>query len=165
MKLHYKTPMSFVLGLLVNLVLIIALEILLVYRFPTALDAETLSKIDPRYENCTIVDAHDSCGYVEYILVETAQGQQDLIPVKSHPFFFNRLRIYQNKISQNVSAGDRISQSFGLQVLSVEVAEGYAVTSAAGSFRSQTTLTYYYIILSGALTFLEQFLWEKLRGQ
>lgn len=165
MKLHYKTPLPFVLGMLVNIVLIITIEILLFYRFPVPLDTESLSRMDPRYENCTIADGDDSFMEVDYLLVETAQGQRDLIPVKSHPFFYNRLRIYENKISRNVFVGDRISHFFGIRNVTVEVAEDYAVTSHGGGISGIQAALTYYLVLSGILTLLEQFLWEKIRGE
>ena len=164
MKLHHKTPLPFVLGLLVNIVLIIAMEILLFYRFPVPLEAKALARIDPRYENCTILDADDSYGNVDYILVETAQGHRDLIPVKGHPFFFNRVRIYKNKITQDVSVGDKVSHFFGIQKNTAEVAEDYVVNSSVGGYTNRQTILMYYMVLSGALTFLELALWEKIRN-
>ena len=42
MKLHPKTPLSFVLALILNIVLVVALEVALLYRIPVPLTPESL---------------------------------------------------------------------------------------------------------------------------
>lgn len=54
MKLHPKTPLSFVLALILNIVLVVALEVALLYRIPDSLTPESLHSADARYENCRV---------------------------------------------------------------------------------------------------------------
>lgn len=96
---HYarKTPTILIVLFAVNLVLMIALEILLVYKFPAELTAGELAEYDSVYEDCTIL-AEDTLNQLRCYLVQTSTGEVHLFPVRMHTIFFSRARIYDDQI-------------------------------------------------------------------
>lgn len=167
MKLHYKTPISFVLGILINIVLVVAVEMLLFYRTPLPLDPADLSAMDPRYADCSISpEIQTTDGRVTYYQVKTQDGQTDLVPVRQHSFFFSRVIIYSGKIIANIDLKEDQSfrQFFGLRINTISVSDGHISVSYGGGASQIQAELIRYMLLGAALTFLEQFIWGRIRG-
>lgn len=168
MKLHPKTPLSFVLVLLLNIVLVVALEIALLYRIPVPLTPESLHNADSRYENCRVYGPInlDSNPGVRFYRVLTREGETDIVPLQSHSFFPSRARLRQSKALKNVDLQEQSSEQilFGTNIYTVFISEGSvrAGRTGGGSFQ-QAALTKY-MGLGAVLAFAELLLLEKLRG-
>lgn len=168
MKLHYKTPLPLVLGMLVNLVLVIALEVLVFYRTPLPPTAELLAKLDKRYEGCQVygdVNMDENRG-VRFYRVVTADGETDLIPLRQHSFFPSRTQLVTQKILQNLDLETDSSHQllFGTDIYTVFVSNGTvrAMATVYGSFQQKTTVKY--MVLGLVLAIGELVIWGKIRG-
>ena len=82
-------PFYYPLVLFLNIALIIALELLLVYQHPFPLTEELLAKQLPAYENASILRTTDKT-FICWNLVETEAGDYHVVPVRRHVLFFNR---------------------------------------------------------------------------
>ncbi len=167
-KLHSKTPISMVLLILGNIILIVLLELLLFYRSPAKPDAKFLAAVDARYENCIVSSDINLSGDrgVKYYLVKTADGQTDLVPMRQHSFVPSRTRLYTGKIIQDLDTTENttIRKFFGMNVCTISVYNGQATASfAGGSNTIQSALTKY-MGLSVLLMLLESLVWYKLKG-
>ena len=163
-KLHYKTPLPLVLGLILNLILVVALEVLLVYKYPVPLDAAALAKADPGFENCTI-QLDDSINQERFLLAQKTNGRKYIVPYRTHPFFFNRCKIYENEIKE---ADDRIgTQAFrlGLRIYQVTAYPDFLQVSSNGGYAGTQTTLMYYLCLSGFLALVELGILEKIKGE
>jgi len=167
-KLHHKTPISFVLMLLANIVLIVVFEILVLYRFPAQLSAEMLAKTDSRYEGCHIytdVNFSQDRG-VHFFLVETGDGQNDLIPLRQHDFFPSRTRLLERSSIRDLDLGQDSSRQLlvGTNLFRITITNGqvHAMKTAGGGFQQAALAKY--LGLGAVLAFLELLIWEKLRG-
>lgn len=168
MRLHHKTPISFVLALLANILLIVVFEILVMYRFPSPPTEALLRQFDSRYEGCRVyADTNLTADRdVRFFLVETQDGQKDLIPLRQHDFFPSRTRLQPGKIIQNLDL-TRSSDTqllIGANLYRVSVFDGLVHTMmSAGSGFQQRALAKY-LGIGAALAFVELLIWEKLRG-
>lgn len=173
---HYmsKVPPKLILLFLVNLILIIGLEVLLIYRYPAKLDTQTLASFDDSYEDCTILQAHQR-GYLWCYLVQTQEGEIRLIPVRTHSIFFNRGRIYDDQI---VTISEDIQETvfpvkLGLHtstvtvssepmpnMLTQEPSDLYMAISSAASGDAATV----YMLLAAVLELAELFVIYKIKG-
>lgn len=168
MKLHPKTPISFVLALLLNIVLVVALEVTLAYRIPTPITPDSLSRLDLRYEDCRIFGEVnlDSNPGVRFYRVQTQSGQTDIVPAQRHSFFSSRAKVPKNKIVQNIDLEGQYSKQilFGANVYTLFVSDGSVRAGhTTGGASVQTALTKY-MGLGAVLAFAELLLLEKLRG-
>ena len=168
MKLHPKTPISFVLALLLNIVLVVALEVALFYRIPMPLTPDYLASVDARYEDCRVFGEinSDSNPSVRFYRVQTQSGQTDIVPAQRHSFFSSRAKVPKNKILQNMALEGQYSKQllFGTNVYTLFVSDSSvrAGHTGGGAF-VQTALTKY-MALGAVLAFAELLLLEKLRG-
>lgn len=168
MKLHHKTPISFVLTLILNIILVVALEIALFYRLPVPLTSEVLRKTDTRYENCRVYGEIniDSNPRIHFYRVLTQDGQTDIVPLQQNSFFSSRAKLRQNKILENVDLNKQNSHQilFGTDIYTIFVSDGsvHAGQTGGGAF-VQTALAKY-LGLGAVLAFFEMLLWEKLKG-
>lgn len=163
-KLHYKTPLPIVIGLILNLILVIALEVLLVYKYPVPLDSTSLAQSDPNFNGCTI-SLDDSINQDRFLLAQRTDGRKYIVPYRTHPFFYNRCKIYGKEIKE---VDDRVgTQAFrlGLRIYQVTAYPDFLqVTSNGGHTGLQSTLTYY-LCLSGFLALVELGILEKIKGE
>lgn len=162
-KLHYKTPLPIVLSLLVNLVLIIALEVLLVYRCPAQLSSSDLAKIDPNFENCTIL-MNDTVNREQFFLARTQTGRQYVIPTRTHPFFWNRCRVYEKEIKEVDDRVGTMAYRLGMRLYHVTAYPDYLLVTSSGGHTGQQTTMMYYLCLSGFLTLTELGILEKIKA-
>lgn len=163
---YTKEGLPFVLGIVVNLVLILLVEVMLIYSDPAVPTAADFARIHSRYENCTILD--DSGGdKSSFYLVLTQSGEQDLIPVQQHIFFPGRGRIHTRKIIRNVDEkqGELVNVFFGLQTQQIAISENrISLQMQGGGFHNNQAALVKYFLIAGIFTFLELYLWEKIRG-
>ena len=168
MKLHHKAPLSFVLMLLLNIVLIVVFELLVFYRFPAQPTEEMLAKTDSRYKGCHVyADTNFTMDRgVHFFLVETSNGQKDLIPLRQHDFFPSRTQLLKGKIIRDLDLSQDSTQQMlvGTQLFRITVSNGQvrAMISAGSGFQ-QTALAKY-MGLGAVLAFLELLILEKVRG-
>lgn len=165
-KLHPKTPLPMVLGLVVNLILIIAVEALGIYRLPARMEQEDFSRISSKYEGCTILTKSET-GQVSFYLVETADGQTDLIPVQRHAFFPSRGRAVKGKITgaEELTQGASLRMVFGLQIYNVSLRNQIIQVAYTGGLSGTQSTLSKYLLLAAVLTFAEIALWQKLRDE
>lgn len=170
-----RIPLPLVLLFLVNIFIVCALEILLLYRAPLPLTAETLAEFDDSYENCSILQTHQR-GHLYCLLAETESGEIRLIPVKAHSILFTRGRIYEKQI---VTIPEDVQETayeirIGLRTATVTVSpeplpytetqepsELYMAISYSGSMDAAT----FYMIVGAALEAAELALWHILKHQ
>lgn len=167
-RLHHKTPISLVLMLLLNIVLVVTFELLVFYRFPAPPTSELLAKTDSRYENCRVYsDSNFTMDLgVQFYMVETKDGQKDLIPLGTHAFFPSRNRLYSGKIIRNLDLTQNSSQQLmiGTKIYQVTVNDGDVWAMMAMGSSSQQAVLAKYLGLGGLFAFLEMLIWEKIRG-
>lgn len=173
-----KIPLPLVLLFLVNFFVVIALEVLLLYRTPLPLTEESLAKFDSTYTGCTILQEHRRNQLWCY-LVETQSGDVHLIPAKSNGLFLSKGRIYGKQIipvpedisetNYNIKIGIRTSTVTvspepipymeNQQPGELFLAISYAAT---GDYRGTITI---YIAIAAILEVLELALWHLLTRQ
>lgn len=162
-KLHHKTPLPLVLGLVLNLVLIIAIEVLAFYRRPVEMTPQDFAGYSSRYENCTILDAYDG----KYYLVRTQEGETDLIPTQSHSLLPSRTRISSRKIItlEDPENSRSVKIQNGLMFDTVTVSQaGISQISGFGTTQTSRAAFAVYFLFAGILTFCELFILEKIKG-
>ena len=169
MKLHPKTPLSLVLGILINIVLVVLAELLLFYRIPMPPAGEILADMDSRYENCRVIcDVNlDNNRGVRFYMVKTAAGETDLVPVRQHSFFPSRTRLLRGKILRDLNLAENTTKQVMVapNLFAIFISDGTVrVGSAAGGSFMQTAMAKY-LGLGAVLAFLELWLWSKLRGE
>ena len=168
MKLHPKTPLSFVLVLILNIILVVALEVALLYRMPTPLSPETLEKVSARYENCRVygeINLHSGPG-VYFYRVQTQDGETDIIPLRQHSFFPSRTRLVSRKVLENVDLSGETSRQvlFGTNIYTIFISNGSVRVGMTGGGAYLQTALAKYMGLGAVLAFAELLLLEKLRG-
>ena len=166
MKLHPKTPLPFVLALVFNIILVAALELVLVYRYPAPLTAGDLEQVDSRYEECHVFGETGSGQGVRFYRVRTREGQTDIVPMQPHSFVPSRARLHRNKILWDLDLDSQDSRQImiGTKFYTVFISDGSVytgLTSGAGSLQSALA---WYMGIGAVLAFLELLLLEKLRG-
>lgn len=167
MKLHRNTPLAIALGILINIALIAVCEIFLLYRTPMPPSAEFLAKADSRYENCSVYgDINmDASRGVRYFLVKTASGEMDLVPLQMHSFSSSHARLVKGKLLQNLDLTQNFTtrQIYGGNIYTVTISDGH-INAYLSSGTFQQAAFAKYMVLGLLLSFLELFLWQKLRG-
>ena len=168
MKLHPKTPLSFVLVLLLNIVLVVALEVALLYRIPVPLSLETLEKVSARYENCRVygeINMYSGPG-VHFYRVQTQEGETDIIPLRQHSFFPSRTRLVSRKVLENVDLSGESSRQvlFGTNIYTIFISHGSVHAGMTGGGAYLQAALAKYMGLGAVLAFAELLLLEKLRG-
>lgn len=172
-----KIPVKPVLLFLANILLVMALEVLLLYRAPVPLTSETLAEFDPAYKNCTIMQEHQR-GHLWCYLVRTEAGETHLIPMTAHGLAFGRGRIYEDQI---ILIPESITETtynikIGIHTSTVTVSpepipymdtqepsELYiAISYASVGNASETGVLYF--ILGAVLTFLELAVIQLVKG-
>lgn len=168
MKLHPKTPLSFVLALILNIVLVVALEVALLYRVPVPLTPESLHSADSRYENCRVYGQInlDSGSGIRFYRVQTQDGETDIIPLRQHSFFPSRARLQENKILKNADLTAESTQQvmIGTKLYTIFISDGSVHAGLTGSASSLSAALAKYMGLGAVLAFAELLLLEKLRG-
>ena len=98
-----KVPLPLALLFLVNVLLVIGLELLFVYKHPAIPEGADLAKYSTIYEDCNVVN-QDSQNRLTASLVETADGQTHLVVTKGHSLALGRGNIiYAQPVSMEDS--------------------------------------------------------------
>ena len=174
-------PVYYGLVFLLNVALIIALELLLVYKYPVPLTQEVLAKKDSAYQNAEIVNSVDSSGAIIWYLAETEAGEFHLVPIRRHTLFFGRSKICTDQITvipedtAEMEVLTRAGIAGSTVLVGTEVEETYDEAPAGAGlhmrpkwFGGGTTAGKYafgfYFLMGIALSFLEAFIWHKIKG-
>lgn len=163
-KLHHKTPLPIVLGLVVNLVFILLIEVLAFYRMPIPMQREDFAGIGSKYENCTLVTKSEK-GYVNFYLVETVEGQRDLIALQSHSLFPSRGKAKIISAEKLTEDGSAQRMTFGLRIYDVSIRNDIIQLAAVGGVSGSQAALSKYMLLALVLTLVELGIWEKLKGE
>ena len=171
-------PFYYPLVLFLNIALIIALELLLVFKHPFPLTEELLAKQLPAYENASILHTTDKT-FICWNLVETESGDFHVVPVRRHVLFFNRCKLIPDQIvaispdtaETEITTRDGIAGSTVLVGREVAPKAGVESTGELGirpkwyGNSSLPAYTYgFYFLLGLAMSLLEAFLWHKIKG-
>ena len=171
-------PFYYPLVFFLNIALIIALELLLVYKHPFPLTEELLAKQLPAYENASILHTTDKT-FICWNLVETESGDFHVVPVRRHVLFFNRCKLIPDQIvaispdtaETEITTRDGIAGSTVLVGREVAPKAGVESTGELGirpkwyGNSSLPAYTYgFYFLLGLAMSLLEAFLWHKIKG-
>lgn len=142
-----KIPLRLVLMFLVNLFLVMAVEILAIYKYPAQLDKSTLAKYDSCYSGCTILST-DSVGKLSCYLVETETGEIHLVTTRIHGIFFSRADIVD---VQTVDAAQTtLSVKIGIRTSEISVT-GQTVSIRFANLANYKNIASYYIALTAVL--------------
>lgn len=166
---------------LLNLALITALEVLLLYRVQLPLTDETLAAKNPSYSNSIIRNSTDSAS-VSWYLVESGDHTLHLVPLRKHILLQNRGRLLTDQIAviPAETAHMEITTRAGIGGSSVMIGREVEAWADEQSeyplqMRSKYSRTYLgsngvgavagkYFFLALALSLLEYFLWHKIKG-
>ena len=168
MKLHPKTPLSFVLALILNIVLVVALEVALLYRIPVPLTPESLHSADARYENCRVYGQInlDSNSGIRFYRVQTQDGETDIVPLQHHSFILSRAKLCKSKILENVDLTAESTQQvmIGTKLYAIFISDGSVHAGSMGGTSSLSAALAKYMGLGTVLALAELLLLEKIRG-
>lgn len=175
-----RLPLYYPLVFVLNMILVVALEVLLLYRTPLPMTVDTLASEDPSYAGSTLPNSTE-CATIRWYLAQTQTGEIHLVPVRKHILFQGRGKLLDDQItviptdtahievstragiggatvmigSEVEPWGDEISD-YPLQMRSKysRNATGSAGGYAAGG----------YFLLAALLSILESLLWNKLKN-
>ncbi len=102
-----KVPLPLALLFVVNVFLIVAFQLLFLYRYPAQPDAAVFARYDAIYEDSTVKNS-DSKYYLTASLVETTDGQTHLVVTQAHPIAYNRGKIVYAQPVELPESGENI---------------------------------------------------------
>lgn len=173
-------PLYYPLVFVLNLLLIVALEVLLLYRTPLPLTEDLLAARDPAYANSAIQNSTE-CATIVWYLAETQTEEIHLIPVRKHILFQNRGKLLTDQITvipadtthveittragiggATVMVGSEV-EPWGDEVSDypLQMRSKYSrnATGSAGGYAAGG-----YLLLAALLSILESLLWNKIKG-
>ena len=171
-------PFYYPLVLFLNIALIIALELLLVYRHPFPLPEQLLAQELPAYENAVILRSTDKTA-IGWCLVETETGEYHVVPLRRHTLFFNRCKLYEDQIvvvpsdtaQTEITTKDGMVAATVLVGRDVESQVGADITGEMeirpkwyGNNNFAVFTCGFYFLTGLAMSLAEAFLWHKIRG-
>lgn len=171
-----KLPVGWVLLFLSNLLLVIALEVLLLYRTPLPLTADALAEADSRFSGA-VLSQNQQRGYLHCTLAETTDGDVYLIAVRAHGLAYNRGRLLDKQItpitkdadtSVNVKIGSytstlTVSPNPPSWLEDPDPAELYlSIEHSSGA--SGSSMAVLYMVIGAVLTFLELAVIQLIKG-
>lgn len=158
-----KIPLWMALLFLLNVFLIVAVELLTVYKYPAEVDEALLSRWDPAYTGCTVI-AQDDHSRLNCYLAETAGGEFHLVAAKKHPIFHRRVRILsgQKVTVPDIGEYTELLIKVGLQSATVHVYRNRVDLYFVPASTLQVTSTFY-TITAAFLVLLEIGIWELIR--
>lgn len=173
-----RIPFFYPLVFLLNVAVVIMLELLLGYTLPANLTEDILAQELPGYKNAVIEQTVESAE-VYWYLVKTQTGDCHLIPARRHALFFNRCKLLDDQITvipadtaeMEVTAKTGITASTLLVGTEVEPKVGQPPQPGLnmrpkwyGRSQAGTYAFAGYVFIGLTLSFLESFLWNKLRS-
>jgi len=158
-----KIPLPLALLFLINIFLIVAVELLVVYKYPAVPDEAALKNYDPIYAQCTIL-SNDASSYLGGYLVQTSDGSSHLIVTKSHPIILKRAKILHAEALPSDGGNEQmIYVKNGIHTSEIVITGGDTVTvrySYGGGINEMTTL---YLVLGAVLEGLELLIWHLIK--
>lgn len=171
-----KLPVSWVLLFLANLLLVISLEVLLLYRTPLPLTQDALSETDSRFAGAVLFQPQQR-GYLHCALAETSDGDVYLIPARAHGLAFNRGRILKKQIvpvakNTDTSVNVKIGVYTSTLTISPEPPSWMADAEPArlyvsidhSSSANGSSIAVIYMVIGAVLTFLELAVIQLIKG-
>lgn len=158
-----KIPIFLMLLFLANIFLVIAFELMFVYKYPSAIDETVLGKYNPAWAGSTILSQDSYSTSLDVCLAELPDGNRILITTKSHGIAFGRAKLAD---VQEVKPGEA-EQVFhiknGVHTSEVLVSNGNTATLTWGYGGTMSEITTVYMFLGGTLTGLELLLFHILK--
>lgn len=175
-----RLPLYYPLVFVLNMILVVALEVLLLYRTPLPLTVDTLAARDPSYSDAAFQN-NTECATIIWYLVETPTGDIQLVPVRKHILFQDRGKLLDNQITvipadtvhmevttragiggATVMIGSEV-EPWGDEVSDypLQMRSKYSrnATGSAGGYAAGG-----YFLLAALLSILESLLWNKLKN-
>lgn len=149
-----KIPLRLVLMFLANVIFMVALEILLVYKYPAVADEAVLGKYDPAWVGSPILSSDESSSLNAY-LFEAPNGETRLLVVKRHCIFTGRGKILYNEAVACSEEAQTISVKNGIHISEIGIENGNTVTIRYGYSGGIKESTAWYLVLGAVLTALE----------
>ena len=154
-----KVPLPLALLFVLNVFLIVAFQLLFLYRYPAQPDAAALAGYDAVYEGATIKNS-DSSYYLHASLVETSGGECHLVVTQAHVLAYGRGKVvYAQPVSMPESGEQAVYVKTGVHTSEIVLTQipsgGTAVTiqySNTGIIREATA---FYMFLGAVLEGLE----------
>lgn len=164
--MHHNVPAKLAIGAALNLILIIALEVLLLFPCSLPVSTQDLAKSDTRYESCTILSETGTRFHAVFYLVATQSGEIELVPVLRHYIFLNRGKVCTGKAVEilDTEAGENHSFRLGLRSYTVTVSGGTLEVVGGTSPFNSSTVAGGYLLLGFLLTVMELFILDKIKG-
>ena len=165
---------------LLNLALIFALELLLLYRTPLPLTQAALAERDPAYADAVIVNSTQNSS-VSWYLVETGDGALHLLPFQRNQINQNRGRLRSKQIVtiEADTAYTEVQTKVGIGATTVTVGtevepwadevqehplkmrSKYAASGGGGSAKYTFTL---FMFLALGMSIVEYIIWNKIKN-
>ena len=171
-----KLPVGWELLFLANLLLVMALEVLILYRIPLPLTADALAEADSRFSGATLSQFQQR-GYLHCALAETTDGDVYLIPVRAHSLAYNRGRLLDKQIVPVTKDADTsVNVKIGIYTSTLTVSpkpplwleeapqEDLYLTIDHSSSASGSSMAVLYMVIGAVLTFLELAVVQLIKG-
>jgi len=156
-----KIPLPLVLLFILNLLLVMAVEILVIYRYPLEITAQTLEEMDPGYSGSQILSS-ESRSILCAALVKTESHRTDLVVTKRHSIFFSRVKLLSKQTVTVPTEGELpVYIKTGIHTSEVVIQPNHTVSIRYAAPQNSSTM---YLLLPAVLTGLELALWALLRG-
>lgn len=172
----YKLPIWLILLFLANILLVMAMEVLLLYRTPLPLTADALAESDSRFAGA-VLSQNQQRGYLHCALAETSEGNVYLIPIRAHSLAYNRGRILKKQIVPVANDSDTsVNVKIGIYTSTLTVspepppwmedaAPAHLYMSIDhSSSASGSSVAVLYMVISAVLTFLELAVVQLVKG-
>jgi len=150
-----KTPLPLVLLFLLNIFLVVAFQLLFVFKYPTNMDEAALGKVNPQWADCTILSQDSYSTSLEAYLIELPDGSRQLITLKPHGIIFGRSKLAGTQILEPQEAEQIFYVKTGVHTAEISVIGGDTVDIRYGYGGSMTEALALPIVLSAALEGLE----------
>ena len=155
-----KIPVSLVLLFLLNVFLIIAMEVLLIYRFPAEITPENLAARDAIYEDCTILSS-DAINHLNCNLVQTNTGEYRIAAYKNHALFHSRAKLLSDESVVPPENGElSVPVKNGVRTCEVIIQPDMTLVIRYAASQSGATV---YMVIAAILEAAELLIWEFIK--
>lgn len=172
----YKLPIWLILLFVANILLVMALEVLLLYRTPLPLTADALADADSRFAGAAL-SQNQQRGYLHCTLAETTDGDVYLIAVRAHGLAYNRGRLLDKQITPITKDADTtVNVKVGIYTSTLTTSPSpptwledipeedlYLIIDHSSS-ASGSSIGVLYLAIGAVLTFLELAVIQLIKG-
>ena len=158
-----KIPLSLVLLFLANVFLVMALELMFVYKYPATVDEATLGKYDSAWVGSTILSQDSYSSSLDVSLVELPDGSRILLTTKPHGIAYGRAKLTD---VQNVELTEEEQVFYirnGIHTSEIAVTGGDTVTLRYGHGGTLSEKTTIYMVLAAVLETMELGLYQLIK--